>query len=372
MNPTYPLAAFLKKIVNDWHCHVSVYAIARAKKKSLGNINEDQELAGGMKRFKRMYICLGPLKMGFINGCRPLFGLDGCHLKDPYGGYFLAAVATDANDNNRYTLFNDWLVLWQGLINALEAVFPNAEHRLCVMHLYRNMWKEHKGIDLSRKCFEWLSEKPRSQWSRSAFRNLCRSYMFVNNHCEVFNNTIRKYMDLPIISMLKAIHTDVMVRIQKRRDKVLNNYAFNPVCSNAMRRLNKAIDHSKDCHVIWSGGARYLVIMSTGGYEMVVNLEAHTCACKKWDLSCIPCYHACACTSWIKKPYEPFIYMSYNKNMFLKCYSNIVEPIVGDSEWTKTPYPSPCPQKKVQLGTPKKKMSKVNDIADPSRIKIKR
>ena len=28
------------------------------------------------RRFKRIYICLGPLKKGFTAGCRPLIGLD--------------------------------------------------------------------------------------------------------------------------------------------------------------------------------------------------------------------------------------------------------------------------------------------------------
>ncbi|KAK1405476.1 hypothetical protein POM88_005081 [Heracleum sosnowskyi] len=37
---------------------------------------------------------------------------------------------------------------------------------------------------LSKKCFDWLNEKPRTQWSRSAFRSICKSDMFVNNHSE--------------------------------------------------------------------------------------------------------------------------------------------------------------------------------------------
>ncbi|KAL6127042.1 hypothetical protein ACLB2K_075087 [Fragaria x ananassa] len=48
--------------------------------------------------FKRMYICLGALKEGFKNGCRPILGLDGCHLKSPYGGQLLCAVGLDANN----------------------------------------------------------------------------------------------------------------------------------------------------------------------------------------------------------------------------------------------------------------------------------
>lgn len=36
----------------------------------------------------------------------------------------------------------------QGLINALVNVVSNAEHRFCVMHLYNNMKKVHKGRGL--------------------------------------------------------------------------------------------------------------------------------------------------------------------------------------------------------------------------------
>ena len=37
------------------------------------------------------------MKKGFRNGCRPFIGVDGCHLKGPYGGVLLAAVSLDGN-----------------------------------------------------------------------------------------------------------------------------------------------------------------------------------------------------------------------------------------------------------------------------------
>ena len=43
-----------------------------------------------------MYICLGPLKNAFIQYCRHLVGLDGCHLKGSFGGQLLAVVGVDA------------------------------------------------------------------------------------------------------------------------------------------------------------------------------------------------------------------------------------------------------------------------------------
>jgi hypothetical protein len=33
------------------------------------------------------------MKIGFVKGCRPWFGIDGCHLNGPYGGVLLSVVA---------------------------------------------------------------------------------------------------------------------------------------------------------------------------------------------------------------------------------------------------------------------------------------
>ena len=49
-------------------------------------------------KFKRIFFCLAASKDGFLTGCRPFFGLDGTHLKGPYGGILLSAVALDANE----------------------------------------------------------------------------------------------------------------------------------------------------------------------------------------------------------------------------------------------------------------------------------
>lgn len=49
-------------------------------------------------RFQRFYMCLEGCKKGFVEGCRPFIGLDGCHLKTQFGGILLCAVARDPND----------------------------------------------------------------------------------------------------------------------------------------------------------------------------------------------------------------------------------------------------------------------------------
>ncbi|CAL8995013.1 unnamed protein product [Prunus brigantina] len=48
---------------------------------------------------QRLYVCLDACKKGFLAGCRPIIGVDGCHLKGHFSGQLLAAVGVDANDN---------------------------------------------------------------------------------------------------------------------------------------------------------------------------------------------------------------------------------------------------------------------------------
>ena len=50
-------------------------------------------------KIKRIYIRYNTKKVGFLGGCRPIIGLDRCHLKGRFGGQILSAIARDANDN---------------------------------------------------------------------------------------------------------------------------------------------------------------------------------------------------------------------------------------------------------------------------------
>ena len=103
---------------------------------------------------------------------------------------------------------------FQGLINAVQKVFPDAEHRFCVRHLHQNFQKAgHKGEVLkndmwaiarspnifkyqqnmdklktdSVAAFEWIEELVPSTWIKAFFSDFPKCDMFLNNHCEVFN-----------------------------------------------------------------------------------------------------------------------------------------------------------------------------------------
>ena len=82
----------------------------------------------GKSVFKRLYICLGALKRGFLEGCRRVLSIDGCFLKGPWNGQVLAAVGRDAN-NQMYPVAwgvaqredaETWLWFMQFLVSDLE------------------------------------------------------------------------------------------------------------------------------------------------------------------------------------------------------------------------------------------------------------
>uniref|UniRef100_A0A2N9J8Y1 Transposase MuDR plant domain-containing protein n=1 Tax=Fagus sylvatica TaxID=28930 RepID=A0A2N9J8Y1_FAGSY len=118
---------------------------------------------GGQPRFLRMYVRYHAQKVGFLASCRPIIGLDGCHLKGRFGGQLLATTARDGNDNIFLVAVavveqeckESWI--WflkhfsedigdlqdlnlvfisdrqKGLVPAFKKLFPKVEHRVRLM-----------------------------------------------------------------------------------------------------------------------------------------------------------------------------------------------------------------------------------------------
>ncbi|XP_021759226.1 uncharacterized protein LOC110724144 [Chenopodium quinoa] len=115
----------------------------------------------------RMFVCLAALRDGFISGCRPVIGVDGCHLKGAYPGQILVAVGKDGNNaifpiawataeienKDSWCWFLESLLKalcvydqgdgltfmsdrQKGLIEAFADVAPKAELRFCVRHIW--------------------------------------------------------------------------------------------------------------------------------------------------------------------------------------------------------------------------------------------
>ncbi|XP_071902773.1 uncharacterized protein [Coffea arabica] len=65
----------------------------------LKTVDESTSTATQQQRFQRLYVCFNGVKQGFLDGCRPLIGVDGTFLKGSVGGVLLIAVGFDANNS---------------------------------------------------------------------------------------------------------------------------------------------------------------------------------------------------------------------------------------------------------------------------------
>nr|KAJ0227649.1 hypothetical protein LSAT_V11C100003630 [Lactuca sativa] len=418
-NPGIPLRALQEQLQKDFEVGVSIDKVFRAKAIATKTVEGDytkqyeilrdyvlelqatnvdttvkidvyseQNPSNPMRRFKRIYICLGPLKKGFKAGLRDLLGFDGVHMKGPFPGQVLTVVGLDSNNgiyplayaivetenksswvwflqclgedldlgsNSNFTFITD---RQKGLIPAIAQLFPCAEHRYCLRHIHQNMrvkWKlkeykdhlwrcatattvpefEHCMKEFSnydKEACEWLRKIPPKHWARSHFTGRAISDILLNNLCEVMDK------------------------------------AKGPLTHTATTILDVNKSHASHYIARWNRGEKYQV---TGAWkdQHVVDVRNNTCTCRKWELIGIPCKHAIATLYEMTKNSEDVgdIYRWVNKVYWLdtwkNAYSYKVEPIKGRIMWPKSLCPTTLipPIHHKQPGRPTKKRKKSED-----------
>lgn len=217
------------------------------------------------------------------------------------------------------------------------------------------------------RAHQWLVRKvhPR-HWSRAFFKTETKSDLLINNHCEIFNSFILSARDKPIITMMQRIRLLLMARIRKYRDMMMKHE--DKICPRIADKLRISEKESYKFSCTWSGGDDYEV--STPYSSYVVNLKDRSCSCRRFQLSGIPCWHACKAILHNQEKLEDYVDDCYHTSTYLKTYSNILTPLNGKEMWPKSQKtPLTPPVIEVQPGRRKKARNKKND--EPrNRIKL--
>ncbi|CAN1837741.1 hypothetical protein LINPERHAP1_LOCUS35189 [Linum perenne] len=239
----------------------------------------------------------------------------------------------------------------------MTAVVPYAEHRCCARHLWTNLQRalgsNQKTIDLFwnaarstyqaefkrwmeelKKCnieaYNWLADKPLSQWTRCEFQTFCLSDLLLNNRCESWNKCILQARCKPIISMLETIRCQLMERFWKKKKFAEDNFA-GKLCPRIQKKLDAAKIKSMSCQAIPNGAMSFEVRFDDK--QMVVDLNKHTCTCCKWDLTGIPCYHAVSCIYFLHQFPEIYVDECYEVTKYISAYGFNVSPVIGHESW---------------------------------------
>ncbi|KAF7145405.1 hypothetical protein RHSIM_Rhsim04G0059700 [Rhododendron simsii] len=362
------------------------HEVRKSNPGSLVKINVEKLTPTSNPMFQRFFIAFDAMIFGFKAGCRPFIGLDGCHLKGPYGGVLLATVALDANNG----LFPIAIAIvekegrdsWEFFIDHLQTVIgagtdakpwtfmsdmqksidkvlgeflPESSHRLCCRHLFANFKKVHPGMllkkyfweaaraynqveyqqamerikNISKEAHKWLSDVSVDQWARHAFDERVKNDHITNNLTESFNSWLGHLRHKPILSLLEGVRTKVMTRIQKRHAKASTWVGL--VGPHVKKRLAKAQRQSRQCTLLFCGGDEYEIIEDGRTYEL--NMSTKACSCREWQIAGIPCRHAVAALTHKRANIEEGCDQSFMIDAYLKTHGGMIHPVRDQRMW---------------------------------------
>jgi hypothetical protein len=205
-------------------------------------------------------------------------------------------------------------------VPTLRDYDENVDHRLCVKHLYGNFRKRYPGDTLKQAlwaaarsstvsgfnramehlktlneaAWEEMTRVPPQMWARAHYSTHTHCDLQVNNMCEAFNKAILEEREKPIISMLEGLKFYLNNRIVKQGELMLR-WKRSSICPMIQQKLEEIKKESDKWSANWSGDDHYALFeVSKDTSKYVVNLTERTCACRRWDLSGIPCKHVIA------------------------------------------------------------------------------
>ncbi|GJS01987.1 hypothetical protein Tco_0318495 [Tanacetum coccineum] len=170
-----------------------------------------------------------------------------------------------------------------GIILAIKTVYPSTEHRYCLRHIHENikqgwcrqaykdlLWRATSATNvrdfekcmlelktMNPKAHEWLNKIPAEHWVRSHFLGRAKSYLFLNNICEVFNGKIFGGRDKPVITLLEYIREYCMKRIVNVQGVI--DKCTGPLTPTATRIMKSIKKEAHLMNVQWNGANKYQV-----------------------------------------------------------------------------------------------------------------
>ncbi|GJT78832.1 mutator type transposase [Tanacetum coccineum] len=209
-NPDIPVRAVQDQMQKQFEVGVSKMKAFRAKRIASDimtgsttvriDVQQEPNPESLTRTFRRVYVCLGVLKQGFIACGREILGLDGCFMSDPWPGQILTAVRVDAN-NGIYPVTYAIVEaeskrdLYKPLQNATKATSKGE---------FKKKMGELKSFNSD--AYDWLMKIPLEQWSRAYFSNRAKCDLLINNIREVFNRQKLELTGIPCKHVVAAIY----------------------------------------------------------------------------------------------------------------------------------------------------------------------
>jgi len=195
---------------------------------------------------------------------------------------------------------------------------------------------------MNEKAWEYLAGTPASAWTRAYFTDFTKVDTLCNNSCEVFNAKIVKYRGKSIITMAEEIRGYILRTMINNR-KILTSYQ-GKVVPIQQKRLEKEKMAGSKWNLTWCGdGHGHRFEVSRWDVKVDVNITERTCTCRLWQLTGLPCRHACAAMLYLNLKPEDYVDELLTMDKYNATYQHFISPVVSNHYWEGTNQIGPAP-----------------------------
>ncbi|XP_074297915.1 uncharacterized protein LOC141628713 [Silene latifolia] len=281
----------------------------------------------------------------------------------------------------------------KGVEKALEKEFPQATRRICAQHLYSNFKEKFPGplyhhlfwtaanatsfyvrnnmLDkmgsMSPAAVGYLLNVPQ-QWSKHQFDPEVACDHNTSIFVESFNALINDLREKPILELMEGIRTNFMEKFVERKD-LSEKVEMNGPTPYAAGILETNCAHSRIYGAIRGGNGEFEV--HEGGSRFPVNLLTGTCLCGEWQITGIPCKHACRAIYANREEPVHYLHGFYTGQCYRLTYLDHLRPLPDKDHWPTFQFPKILPPVQDRgIGRPTRQRKRKPD--DPKKRKGKR
>ena len=361
------------------------YVLEQANPGTVTKIKTDSR-----NRLKYAFMAVGASIEGFNSVIRPVICIDATHLKARTRGVLLVAVCKDGNGmiyplafgfaNSECTKSWTWFLKklrkgiqnpdrvmlvsdrHNGIFNAMEAIFPDAAHGICVYHMAQNLKRFCKQRDdvmilyycaayayrmedfdrfmgelkeTSPKVYDELLAVGVEKFSRVHSPRLRTSFM-TTNIAESMNSCLLSIRKLPITAMAECIRDLLQRWFYDRRKNAHEMSTY--LTTFADEHIKDLLDtaNKSEIHPIHHKTFK----VDDKWIPRIIDLENSSCSCRQWDLDELPCCHAMAVARYASRSFK-YVHLSVmgyftNLNLCLLVCYGLGSKVCQSTQWLLT------------------------------------
>ncbi|XP_027367984.1 uncharacterized protein LOC113873841 [Abrus precatorius] len=343
--------------------------------------------------FQRLFISFQASIYGFLNGCRPVIGLNCVPLKSKYLGSLILATGFDGDgglyplafgvvdedvDENWMWFLSELHMLLEtntghmprlsilsnrqkAIVDGVEMSFPSAFHGFCMQYLSESFLKEFNNNvlnkilweaacsltplefetkileleEMSQEAAAWIRRIPPHLWATAYFEGTRFGHLTANV-VESLNTLIVEASGLPIIQMMECIRHKLMILFNERREASMHWISI--LVPFAEKQVSNAIEEAHKYQVLKGNEAEFEVLCHSRSRQYVVDIRTRCCSCYGWQRCGLPCSHAVAVLLSCKQNVHRFTESCFTVTNYRKAYSQTIHPIADRTMWNMNEY----------------------------------